>query len=141
LPIFRMKVREMEKLPYHFPAVIDYHTFGTDYILSVSQAPMGVALGCQGLGRPEEVSFGRAGIGGGATFCREKIAYRVRLGELGPRQSSRTRRRSHFVHKLLISSSQLVQTNSRIKREGASALSHSSTLKISSVEKSDSVLL
>ena len=54
---------------------------------------MGVALGCEGLGCPDEVSFGRAGIGGGVTFCPEKIAYRSRLGELGPRRLSRARRK------------------------------------------------
>lgn len=105
LSIFRMKVREMGKLPLvslfvrisrHI--VLDQCTFGLDRILSANQVPMGVALGCEGLGRPDKVSFGRAGIERGVTFCPEKFAYRVRLGELGPRRLSRTRRRSYFVH-------------------------------------------
>ena len=98
MPIFRTKVRGMGKLSLlslfvrtsrHI--VIDQYSFGVGHNLSLNQVPMGVALGCEDLGRPDEVSFGRAGIGGGVTFCREKIAYRIGLGELGPRRLSRTR--------------------------------------------------
>ena len=99
MSIFRTKVRGIGKLPLvslfirisrHI--VIDWWALGLGHNLSINRVPMGVALGCEGLGRPDEVSFGRAGIGGGVTFCREKFAYRSRLGELGPRRLSRTRR-------------------------------------------------
>ena len=129
LPIFRTKVREVGKLPLvslfvrisrHI--VIDQCTLGLGHNLSVNQVLMGVALGCEGLGRPDEMSFGRTGIGGGVTFCRKKFAYRTRLGELGPRRLSRTR------HPFVKSFTNLAGQSEHlfpphIKREGALALS------------------